>query len=444
MRTGLAFVLVLLVGAALAGCTEPTPGTAGTADTDPTPATDGATPTGDASPTPNDSTPPGNDTGPDPGADDGNDTADGNQSDDDPADEPEEEPERRPASSPSDPTVFTCDGQTVDERFATHGAGDRVLPSLAWAALKTGFRFAVAWESDDAYAGTLHYQVDGGAWRTASESLPRSGHAIVVDDLPEGKALCFYVADGSGAVSLTHGVRTENAMTSYDEATGTYTINLLTLVNFPQDRDVLEGGYDIYARTLWDMTDGHVRAGTNIVLYEDPQRTTFGFNGLQVDVSGDWIFDVVFQPDNPPAAGYTWIDAIQDEQGWIVMNSMHEAPPVTVFANPEREVGMVLAHEVGHYALGALDLYTDAGLGPDCYDPSTEISVMGGNRGASELDDETNRCPNEDLISGYVPSWTKLRQRFVEVPERPEAPDPGPDGDGGAYTFAAYDMGPAA
>ncbi|HEX2022600.1 MAG TPA: hypothetical protein VHH36_07795, partial [Candidatus Thermoplasmatota archaeon] len=87
-----------------------------------------------------------------------------------------------------------------------------------------------------------------------------------------------------------------------------------------------------------------------------------------------------------------------------------------------------------HYAFGALDLYAAES---DCWDPAWELSVMGLDLRASELDDETHRCPNEDDIPGYVPSWTLLRQRYPLVHDRSE-PDAGPAGDGGAFSLTVW------
>ncbi|HLF16560.1 MAG TPA: hypothetical protein VI796_03910, partial [Candidatus Thermoplasmatota archaeon] len=119
-----------------------------------------------------------------------------------------------------------------------------------------------------------------------------------------------------------------------------------------------------------------------------------------------------------------------------------EAPALPLFSGGDAEVGSVLTHELGHYAFGMQDMYTDLGTGPDCYDAGTSVSVMGSNRDATEYDDEVNRCPNESLLSGYEPAWTSLRQRFDAVPDRTGPPDPGPEGDGGRFQLSTFDAGP--
>ncbi|HEX2021277.1 MAG TPA: hypothetical protein VHH36_01080, partial [Candidatus Thermoplasmatota archaeon] len=146
--------------------------------------------------------------------------------------------------------------------------------------------------------------------------------------------------------------------------------------------------------------------------------------------------DVVYGRENSPlVAAATFFDGLADPHAAIYMNALYETTPAILVHGMEHEVGSVLLHEMGHYAFGALDLYVgDQG---DCYVEATGISVMSASRAAREFDDEATRCPNEAAIPGYVPSWTKLRERFPLVPDR-AGPAPGPSGDGGGYAYRAF------
>lgn len=308
--------------------------------------------------------------------------------------------------------------------------------------VKTGFRFVVAWESPQAGTGTLRVLVGDGAWENHTDPLSRRVHVFLIQFLPVGGVLCFQAFDataGGTVSSHVHAVRLANAMNAYDPYAGTYSINLVTSANHLSNRAILEAGYRHFAEALWDATDGRVRAGHLIVLYNDFERPYVIVTGLGLAPARIW-HDVIFQHDFPLYAGYTRRDGIADaDEGFIVMNSLWEAPAYATSPTPAlvHEVGHILLHELGHYAFGALDLYTDV---DDCFEAATTISVMGGNLQATEFDDELRRCPNAASISGYVPTWTLLRERFPAVGARDGAIDPGPEGDGGAFQFRAYDV----
>ena len=348
------------------------------------------------------------------------------------------EPEPAPTSR------FTCDGEAVDEPHATHGFGDAALPGLTWAAVKTGFRFAVALELATDAAATLSYKVGDEPWREAASAAARD-HLWVLDGLAKGKDICFRVT--AGATSATHAAWLANGHTSHDASVGTYTMNLLVLAAEGAAPAELEGGAAYYADLLWDATDGWVRPGAVIVAYTGPDRMRESAEPCSTPVAGTTaftslcikVFDVgVTYVENPVAAGSTYRDGIAEPRTWIRMNALHEANPYANLAgDPAREFGSVLTHELGHYAFGMGDMYTDT---DDCYVASLGISIMGGNRAATEYDDADHRCNNASSIQGYVPAWTSLTQRYGEVPARPGGIDAGPDGDGGAFHFAALDL----
>ena len=340
----------------------------------------------------------------------------------------------------ADPTCGT--GAPVT---ATQGASDAAIPTLAYAALKTGFRAVVAWETQDAVVTTLAASLDGGATQVLSDRAPTRHHVFILDGLPAGRSLCFTPEGGS-----PHAMRLANAMNAYDAAAGAYSVNLLVLANEQPDRAALEAALARFAEGLWDATDGHVRAGRVVTLYGDFLHHNTGWASCYVprstaqDLDHPFcrnVHDVLFTHDGSPVgAAQTYPDAIRDPARAIWMNAYYQAPLV---GWPD-DAAFALNHEMGHYAFGAQDLYgSPTGLDPDCWDPALGLSVMGGTRGATEYDDETNRCPNEATLPGYVPTWTLLRHEFPDVPAR-SVIDAGPAGDGGAFHAHPFMLAPQA
>lgn len=334
----------------------------------------------------------------------------------------------------SDPTCGTGIAVT-----ATEGAGDAALPTLAYAALKTGHRAVVAWETSNAFAATLTASVNGGPSATFTEPLARNQHVFILDGLPEGATFCFTPENGS-----PHAMRLANAMNA--RIGGVYTVNLLVLGNEQPDRAAVEGALDRFAETFWDATDGHVAAGRIITLFGDYERHNSGWTSCYLPsiLTGPTpfcqnVYDVLFTYDGSAGgAAQTYADAIRDPAQAIWMDQEFQAGLVTIPDDP----GRVLMHEMGHYAFGAMDLYGAlTGTDPDCWDAAKGLSVMGGNRAATEFDDEVNRCPNEAGIAGYVPTWTLLREDFPAIPER-SVINAGPAGDGGRYARHSFVITP--
>lgn len=330
----------------------------------------------------------------------------------------------------------------VEGSVTTPDRRDEEIPSLSWAALKTGFRLIVTWQTDAAVTGTLEYRVGDGSTQTITETVPQKNHVFVVDRLETTRLLTFtasYETDDGAVTSEPHTVHLVNAHRAYDVGEQAYRMNLVVLANErARGMDIVRKGIRIFAERLWDASDGAIRAGDIYLLRGDLKRSEGGLfscgiaDSYGVTPACSHLVDVVFSWDNYPfAAGAAWRGGIGDHRRPIYMNNMWERWP--------GEIGAVLLHELGHYAFWMDDLYVDLGAGPECFDQSTGISVMGADRRATEFDDATTRCPNEDALDDYTPSWTYLRKRYDEIPARPGAPDPGPQGDGGIFELHDID-----
>lgn len=334
---------------------------------------------------------------------------------------------------------FDCAGTLVTEASETFGA-DEALPQLSWAVLKTGFRFAVAWTSESPVAGTLTYTIGKQDQRTVTETVPTTNHLIVVDGLDENRTLCFTVGSG-GQESPLHAVRTVNAMTSFRPGAphGTYTLNLMVLSNEMGDAAEVRAGLEQYNRLLWDATDGWVRTGAMILVEGDPLHGNLGYGCYFAGVTGacNNVYDAVVTNDaDPRGAASTYRQGIRERAAAMWMNQYHQAMPGPLQLD---DLGAVLVHELGHYAFDMADLYGDSTvLTSECYDASTGVSIMAGNRDASEFDDAATPCANQP--SGYTTSWELAQGQFKQLPDRPAGPDKGPEGDGGIVLFSAYKL----
>lgn len=341
--------------------------------------------------------------------------------------------------APPPPGEFLCDGQPVVEPHETFGTDD-ALPALSWLTLKTGYRFAVLWSSEQATTGSLTYSVANGTARTVTETVPTRLHMLVIDGLPEHRTLCFTVTMG-GVTTPLHAVRTVNGPTGFQPGAphGTYTLNLLTLVNEQGDLAEVEAGLSDYAKRLWDATDGWVRAGAMPVLVNNfPEHNSGWVTCYIVTTPGlcNQVYDVMFTNDAAPqGAASTYRKGLSDPRAAIWMNQYHQAFPGPLSLD---DTGAVLLHEVGHYAFNMDDLYGDPVVpdSQDCDIPSLSMSIMGGSRSSTEFDDEVHPCPTQP--SSYTPSWTLLRGEFREIPDRTTDPLKGPDGDGGLFLQRTY------
>ena len=336
---------------------------------------------------------------------------------------------------PPTPGVFDCGGTEVLEPFDTFGRDDS-LPALSWAALKSGFRFAVAWTTEQPTAATLRYTIGNGAERTATETVPTKVHLFVLEGMAPGEVICFT----AGAAPM-HAARAANAMTAFQpgDPHGTYVVNYLVLVNEGGDVQEVEAGLARYAELLWDSTDGWVRAGALLVFVGDYLHHNSGWTSCyiaSIDTPAcNRVFDVVVTEDAAPqGAASTYRKGVTDPDVAMWMNMHWQAVPGTLSLD---DFGAVLVHEAGHYLFDMADLYGDPVV-PDsqeCDSPSFDISIMGGGRELTEFDDRLHPCPTQG--SGYVPSWTLMRGQFPEIPER-DAIDPGPVGNGGLAFVQTY------
>ena len=335
---------------------------------------------------------------------------------------------------PAEPTSpISCDATA-----ATSGAGDAVFPDLTWAAVKTGFRLVVAWTTPEPSLAQVRVSVGDSAF-LLRDPIERRAHAFVLDELPIGRVLCFEPAT-QGATGGTHAVRLANAMHAR-EPDGRYTINLLVLgTEAGNDIAQLEAAHAEASSRLRDATDGHVELGRVVTLVGDPTNhdsglVTCGYALLLVEgraPSCDRVFDVIWTYEtNPAQAAGTNLDAISKRHLPIYMNNVWE---VALASGTPQEAGGTLAHEMGHYAFGMVDLYG----GVPCEDARFRISLMADSRTATEFDDGFARCPGRSASSGYVPSWTYLRQRFHAIPDRPAGPLFGPVGVGASYAHTTF------
>lgn len=355
--------------------------------------------------------------------------------------EPSNETEPEPAPAPG--YAFSCDAGPVVEPQWTHGKGDTQFPEMTWAALKTGFRFAVALPGvGDA---TIDYKVQGGP----SRSVTTTSGLFVLEGLQSGKDICFTVTAG-GVQSDLHAARLVNGPGSYDAKTGTYTLNLLGLAAERPARSEIEGGLIIYAETLWDSTDGLVRPGATILVYGGPDRMEDAYepcstpgvafrNPAWDGLLCDKVYDFgVTHFVTPVAAASTYLDGISEASIWIRMNAVFEASTLTSYTHGDDvEFGRVLTHELGHYAFGMQDMYVDGGT---CYDSTWSLSIMGSEREATEFDDADHPCPNAATLDGYVPAWTDFMKRFQAAKDRPDGPLPGPAGGADLHTTTVLDL----
>lgn len=340
------------------------------------------------------------------------------------------------APPPAPPGVFDCAGQTVTERSETFGADD-ALPAMAWAVLKTGFRFAAVWSSESPTTASLTYKA-GLDERTLTETVPTTVHLFVADNLPEGATLCFTASMG-GVTTATHAVRLVNGPTAFANATphGTYTTNYLVLNNDGGDLSEVEVGIPRFAQMTWDATDGWVRVGAVLVLSGDYLHHNVGWPTCYltaIPAACSNVFDVlVTLGASPQGAASTYRQGIRDANAAMWMNLDQQAMPGPI---QNDDFGAVLTHENGHYAFDMLDLYGDPIITTECFDPAIGISIMASNRKATEFDDPATPCPNQP--AGYKTSWELAQGQFTRLPDRPLGPDPGPEGDGGLLLVRTY------
>lgn len=365
-----------------------------------------------------------------------------------------------PPPLPAPDALSPCQGVSGAEQNATHGEGDATLPTLAWAALKTGFRVVVAWETLAPTPGEVVYHVEGAADSARKVGLPASTrHVIVLEDpdMVVGGVLCFQARAGP-LLSAWHAVRLANAYVRPPGETGAYTVNLLVhATEAHKDLDTIEAALSVFAQKVWDATDGNVRLGRVFFVAGDPQRQGAGYDRCRIqgpndplaffrdpacDAIGTHSYDVFFTNDvNGANAWGSFLGiAFPDRHIWVRANGTVPGHGASGFPFTPDEVGFILAHEFGHYALDARDAYTGFGAGiVKCYDAATGVSLMGSDRRATELDEATVApCPSGTVPSGYRESWEWMQDHYVDVADRAGGPVAGPSGTGGVFEVHAH------
>jgi hypothetical protein len=307
---------------------------------------------------------------------------------------------------------------------------------LSWAALKSGFRFVVAWSTEQATAETLRFTIGRGGESTTTELVPTKVHLFVLEGMAPGDTICFI----AGGAPL-HAARAANAMTSFQpgDPHGTYVVNYLVLVNEGGDLAEVQAGMARFADMLWDATDGWVRAGALLVVDGDYLHHNSGWSTCYLPSIDtplcNRLFDVIVTEDAlPQGAASTYRKGVTDPDVAMWMNMHFQAMPGPLSND---DFGAVLTHESGHYLFDMDDLYGDPVV-PDsqaCDVAQFDISIMGGGRDVTEFDDMAHPCPTQG--SGYVPSWTLMRGQFKEIQER-DAIDAGPSGNGGLAFVQTY------
>lgn len=318
---------------------------------------------------------------------------------------------------------------------------DPHIPSLRHSTLKTGTRAIVTWSTEEPTRGELTWTLPGEPHRTAREPTPREDHAFVLLHLPPGSQLTYTArhtvpeptGDGATVESDPHAFTLRNPAPDRQPGRGYHTLNLTVVANQnPVDRAVLERGLDHFADLLWDATDGRVAVANLTLLYDAPHRSeAVALCGTTPrSPACNHVVDAVFTYGVTPIyRGAAWRGGIAEPHEAIYMNNVWEA----VVQGTPKEIGSVLAHEVGHYALWMDEAYGSA----SCYDPETDVSVMGNDRRTTEFDGPTAPCPVEKRGAW---SWTTLRNRYAAVGPRSDGPDPGPQGAGPSYNLTVLDF----
>ncbi|MGB1585944.1 MAG: PKD domain-containing protein [Thermoplasmatota archaeon] len=333
------------------------------------------------------------------------------------------------------PYLFDCPSGWTPGATFNHGTdGD-----LHWAVLKSGFRMFLAWETSNPEPSRVQYW--DGAWREHTSDVDATHHLVFLEGLPEGQDLCFEV-DGKA-----HATHLGNGPTGWDDWDQVYTVNSVNLVNEQSHLPTVQEGIDNYARLLWDATDGHIRAGMNLILANDPQRHNSGWVTCYIVPAGgtptcNQLHDVIFTFDaSPTGAASTYLMGIEDPAAAIWMNWYWQGALFCSHICLD-DVGSVLTHEYGHYLLDMLDYYAeqDDPTGQDCTDIGLSLSIMGGSRDVTEFDDVHHPCPNRAQFEKYEPNWERARAHFGHLPDRADGIDPGPEGNGGGYSRVTIDV----
>lgn len=324
-------------------------------------------------------------------------------------------------------------------------------------ATKTGYRLVFSWDADAPVNGYVEWGTEAdalhGVARPPTEGPDTAGIAVVdVGQALVGETIHYRVVDGStGKASDVHTLTAANGWTT-NGTDGPHEIDLIVQVDsealpsiVPVDqglRDVSRA-VDVMAERIWDATDEHIRIGDVIVtdtVLNYPANVPFGpgacyakeqVNGWEVQHT---IPDIIFQ-SSVPFDSHTYAGAMSDPCTGIYMGRLGQLVVWwgSVTGGVERlHVGQVLAHEMGHYAMGLPDLYPGPGeavSSADCWDPNGhDITMMHTKFGwdgwkweGTELDRNNTLTPCD--YGSEDPSWPILANRYPGVPTLQELED---------------------
>lgn len=371
-----------------------------------------------------------------------------------------------PAVAQQDTPSNDCDPQTV--KCATtpprHDV-EVVLPEpftdFDAFATKTGFRGVVAWSTAELSVGVVHW---GGSAENLDQAstpgAPDTAGVVVIDGLEIGET--YYVAVEDALTGVTTparsfvaanawnalGPNTEQDPTEVSFKPDVYTINLLAQLDskslpaeVPYDQAVTDiaQGLSITAERVYDATDGYARIGKVLVMdtvTDYAVNVPFGVEPMiasiarrvpggeevadQTCVAGRNLADVMIET-TIPFDSHTFLNAIE-----MPCTSFYVGRVGFLDVNPwasDLEFGATNAHEIFHYAFGALDLYDTETATGGCRNLNWDGSLMNNLVGwrydhweQTELDSDPVLTPCDMMDRPYT--WDAIQANYTVVPDR--------------------------
>lgn len=311
-------------------------------------------------------------------------------------------------------------------------------------ATKTGFRGIFAWQASEPVSGFVR-------WGTSPATLDQIAGPIPGTPDKAGMAVAHFAADGNqtapladtiyyqvvddltGAASTIASLATVN---SYRDWNGSaYTIDLLVALDsqsagdLPADLNLkdIAAGVNILAERIFDATDGFARIG-NVLVTDTNLDYAVNAPSPLIDVPACFVeqsnlADVLVQTTIPFDSHTFGGFAINDPCTSFYVGRLGQ---LVVPWDNDLHLGYVSAHELMHYAFNAPDLYAPFSAA-NCTNSEWDGSLMhntGGWNGTrwrlTELDRNATLTPCDHANSPYT--WNALRQRYTNVPERPNGP----------------------
>lgn len=312
-------------------------------------------------------------------------------------------------------------------------------------ATKTGYRGVFAWEATEPVMGFVRYGTDPDALDQIAAAIPgapdTAGMAIA-EGLTIGETYHWLVEDDlTGEQSPVSSFDAVNAYTSWDGST--YTLDLLVQLDteslppgIPADMAIgnIAQGMSIFAERLYDAMDGFARLGT--VLVTD---TNLDYGGnvpvlppgclTGVTNAADVLVQTSVPFDSHTFAGWS----IEDPCISFYVGRLGQLVIPWGFGGSDEDLhfGYVATHELMHYGFNAPDLYNTTaqeGRASGCWNLDWDGSLMhntGGWAGTrwelTELDRNPGLTPCDHQHSP-VHTWDALRERYTNVPLRPDGP----------------------